>query len=118
MSNVFNLHGVMTKNIIIIILVLLFIIVAVALEASLHDARYERDALERMVKLYEQQLGLQRQRVDEAIRVFSERERESAERKAAVKEVESNNPDWASAYVPADVAILCNDLCSPRSSAD
>lgn len=34
----------MTKNIIIIILVLLFIIVANSLEASLRDARFERDA--------------------------------------------------------------------------
>lgn len=108
----------MTKNIIIIILAVLFVIVAVSLEASLHDARSERDALERTVKIYEQQLDLQRQRVDEAIRVFSERERENAERKAVVKEVESNNPDWANACVPADVAVLCNDLCSPRSSAD
>ena len=108
----------MTKNFIIVILAVLFVIVAVSLEASLHDARSERDTLERTVKIYEQQLDLQRQRVDEAIRVFSERGRENAEREALVKEVESNNPEWSSACVPADVAVLCNDLCSPRSSAD
>lgn len=115
MSNIFNL---LTKDIIILVLVLLFVIVAVSLEASLHDARSERDALERTVKIYEQQLDLQRQRVDEAIRVFSERERENAERKAAVKEVEASNPDWASACVPTDVAVLCNDLCYAGRTAD
>lgn len=108
----------MAKNIVIIILSVLFVIVAVWLEARLNAVSAERDILEKSVSIYEEQLNLERKKADEEIRVFSERERDNAENKAAVKEVESNNPDWSNACVPADVAVLCNDLCSDRHSAD